>query len=92
MFQNSGSDLEAVQSILDSVTNMIQSLNSNDSENTTENITEVLLPPSDMLLSQFSSRLVYNIIDLAEERLTTTYWLSLPQDDGELEAEHVSYI
>lgn len=79
-----------MQSILDSVTNLIQSLNStSDTEIATENIVEVLLPASDMLLAQFSSRPVYTLMDVTEERLMTAYWLSIPQDENESEVEHV---
>lgn len=69
---------------------MIKRLNALENDASIGNLSEILLPPSDSLLGQFACRPIYTLVDLSEERLTTVYWLSSPQDDGDSEAEHVS--
>ncbi|XP_072392863.1 protein virilizer [Diabrotica undecimpunctata] len=51
---------------------------------------EIILPAPETLLTQFSRRLVFSSADACDERLTSTYWLGLPSDEGENDLEHVS--
>lgn len=88
--QSCGTDLDALQSIQDSVSNLLERLNSNVDETSSEILTEVTLPAPDSLLGQFTCRPVYTLVDISEDRLTTAYWLSAPPDEGETDAEHVS--
>lgn len=45
--------------------------------NVTE-LSEVLLPAGDALLSQFSLRQVWTMVDTDDDRLSSAYWLSPP--------------
>lgn len=57
----------------------------------TEAGTEVSLPPPESLLVQFAGRQIYTVTEVADERLTSTYWLSVPVDEGDAYAEHVNW-
>lgn len=57
----------------------------------TEAGNEVFLPLPGSLLVQFAGRHIYTVTEVADERLTSTYWLSVPVDEGDAYAEHVSW-
>lgn len=47
-----------------------------------------MLPPPESLLIQFAGRQVYSSADAMNDRLTSSYWLSLPttdETDGDVE-------
>lgn len=51
----------------------------------------MVLPAAESLLVQFAGRTVYTSTDAVDERLTVTYWLMPPRDEGFVESESVRY-
>lgn len=52
-------------------------------------IIEATLPAPETLLTQFAGRPVFTLTETAEERLTSTYWLSSPSDEVDNDLENV---
>lgn len=78
------------ENLLESVTNLIKLLE-NSVKGVVEKIAEVILPSPETLLVQFSGRTVFMYSEPVDERLTASYWLSLPNDEGENENENVIF-
>lgn len=82
------------ENIIDSVESLLKYLSSEKSEADKEKdslkCTESILPPSESLLNQFSSRIIYTTSDSVDDRLTTAYWLSSPADEGDVDIENTT--
>ncbi|RZB40500.1 virilizer, partial [Asbolus verrucosus] len=72
------------ESLLEGVSAVIKLLHS-DSSDGKEPSTEPILPEPEILLVQFSGRLIFSSSDVCDERLTIRYWLSIPNDESENE-------
>ncbi|KAF2903313.1 hypothetical protein ILUMI_02877 [Ignelater luminosus] len=75
--------------LLEGVTNIINILNKEASESK-ETYTEPLLPAPGSLLIQFAGRPIFTLSDVADEQLTSAYWLSAPTDEGSGDIENVT--
>lgn len=53
---------------------------------------EILLHGPESLLVQFSGRTIYTSSDAVDDRLTASFWLSPPRDEGDTDLEHVSQL
>ncbi|XP_056632492.1 protein virilizer isoform X1 [Diorhabda sublineata] len=79
------------ESFLEGLTALLKLLQDGVDANKESNpIVETNLPAPESLLVQFSKRLVFSSSDACDERLTSTYWLGLPTDEGENDSEHVN--
>lgn len=54
-----------------------------------EEYVETILPTPEPLLEQFARRTVFGFSDIINERLTVAYWLSPPNDEGDVDLENV---
>lgn len=53
---------------------------------------EILLPSSETLLTQFAHRPVFTICEADDDRLSLSYWLSVPTtDEADQDVEQVRY-
>lgn len=83
------------ESLLEGLSAVLQNLKSDQTEEVKETYSELVLPPPESLLIQFSGRQVYSSVDAMNDRLTSTYWLSLPttdESDGDVENVRFSNI
>lgn len=55
-------------------------------------VSEPLLPAPDSLLAQFTARPVFVVGDVDDDRLTASYWLTVPlPDDQDTDMQQVPY-
>ena len=85
---------EILESLLDSISSLIQTLDSPEepggSKAATAPMTEITLPAPVSLLEQFNTRTVFYMGDGEDDRLNTGFWLGPPGiDDGDIEPEMV---
>lgn len=76
------------EGLLEGFSEVLKCLNLDTADEVKEAYTELVLPTPESLLVQFSGRQVYTSADAINDRLTSTYWLSLPttdETDGDLE-------
>lgn len=69
------------ESLLESLSAVIETLNSDKTNEMKETHNEIILPPQESLLVQFAGRQVYSAADAMNDRLTSSYWLTLPTTD-----------
>ena len=53
-------------------------------------VVEPVLPLPEPLLTQFAGRTVFTLSEAMNQRLTSTFWLSVPTEDSDIELENVS--
>lgn len=81
------------ETLLESLTGIINLLNSEPSaEETKDPPSEVILPQPETLLAQFAGRAVFTTSEVSDERLTSSYWLSVPTDETDVDAENVRFL
>ncbi|XP_066149127.1 protein virilizer [Euwallacea fornicatus] len=77
------------ESILEGLTLFLKQLKGIDRVGTSKVPQEVILPTPEVLLTQYSCRIVFSSSDACDERLTDRYWLVIPTEEGEVELETV---
>lgn len=79
------------ETLLESLVVIINLLNTQQIvEDTKNSISEPLLPVPESLLTQFAGRSVFTTSDTSDERLSSSYWLSCPTDETDVESENVT--
>ena len=92
-FQKTVQEDNTFESLLEGLTGIIKLLNLSPSSGDNKEIySEPILPPPEPLLVQFAGRTIFSSTDTVDERLTSQYWLSAPNSDGENDIENVSII
>lgn len=78
------------ETLLESLTGIISLMNTPQTGEESKNgIIEPLLPVPESLLTQFAGRAVFTTSDISDERLTSSYWLSVPTDETDTDSENV---
>ncbi|CAH1155610.1 unnamed protein product [Phaedon cochleariae] len=77
------------ESFLEGLTAFLKILEEDYSEINKDFGNEIILAAPESLLVQFSCRAIFSSSDVCDERLTASYWLAVPSDEGENELEHV---
>ncbi|XP_064640162.1 protein virilizer homolog isoform X2 [Lineus longissimus] len=80
---------EALDSLLEGITSLLQDLRSNEPSEKKE-LVEPILPTPESLANQFNSRPIFVLTDGEDDRLSINYWMSCPGvDDSDQECELV---
>ncbi|XP_046659595.1 protein virilizer isoform X2 [Homalodisca vitripennis] len=84
LLQESRAEDESLETLCENVTELIRLLESDGSKPLEpKELSEPLLPAPDSLLAQWSARPVFVVGDVEDDRLTVSYWLTVPQPDDQ---------
>ncbi|KAG5885200.1 hypothetical protein JTB14_012224 [Gonioctena quinquepunctata] len=79
-----------LESFLEGLTALLKLLDGDSVETSKDTAyADTTLPAPENLLVQFSRRTIFSSSDACDERLTANYWLAIPADEGEADAENV---